>query len=294
MILHQKSFHLHIINIEQCALDSSWNYKDVCSPFFRMFYIVSGEGTLSFNDKEIILRPHNLYLIPNFTNCNYSCEDSLEMIYIIFIDELSSNVAINHFYNIKNECPASDFDQALFKRLLVLNPEQGLKNYDPKSYDNWTYLERQLKFSKIDTFRDYTESRGILLQLFSRFITPETKHPGQKNKSIEKVILSLQYISQNLDKKITLELLADQAFLSKDYFSRIFMKITQCRPIEYIQRKRIEKAQLLLATTNLSIEQIAEQTGLNNASYLTRLFKRYTEKSPGQYRQEGSLNKWEI
>ena len=231
MLLYENSFQLHLLNIEQCVLNSSWDYQNVCSPFFRMFYIVNGEGFLSFNNKEITLRPDNLYLIPNFTNCSYSCADTLEMIYIIFIDELSSNIAINHFYNIKNHSPASNFEQSLFQRLLVLNPEQGLKNYDPKSYDNWTYLEQQLKFNKRDTFKEYTESRGILLQLFSRFITPETSPPLLKHKSIEKIILSLQYISQNLDKKITLELLAQQTFLSRDYFSRIFMKVTQFRPI---------------------------------------------------------------
>ncbi len=81
-------------------------------------------------------------------------------------------------------------------------------------------------------------------------------------------------------------MLSERAFLSSDYFSRLFLKITKCRPIEYIQRKRIEKAQLLLATTYLSLEDIAEQTGINSVSYFSRLFKRYTGLSPNKYRKE--------
>jgi AraC-like DNA-binding protein len=57
--------------------------------------------------------------------------------------------------------------------------------------------------------------------------------------------------------------------------------------VEFIQRKRIEKAQQLLITTKYSLDKIAELSGLNNASYLSRLFKRFTGMSPGKYRQTG-------
>jgi AraC-like DNA-binding protein len=57
------------------------------------------------------------------------------------------------------------------------------------------------------------------------------------------------------------------------------------RPNKYIQSKRIERAQLLLLSTNNSLKQIAEKVGLENVSYFTRIFKSHTGKTPGAFRE---------
>ncbi|MDR3712082.1 MAG: helix-turn-helix domain-containing protein, partial [Puia sp.] len=57
-------------------------------------------------------------------------------------------------------------------------------------------------------------------------------------------------------------------------------------PLEYIQQKRIERAQLLLATTGHSLQEIANRVGLPNISYFSRLFTRTTKKTPAVFRKE--------
>ncbi len=155
-----------------------------------------------------------------------------------------------------------------------------------KKYDNLNYLDKCKQYEKQKSLEVMLESQGILLQLFSRFTPPENQQINLEDSSGLKIFHIIQFIDQNLSKNLTVNLLAKETCLSPDYFSRLFFRITKSRPIEFIQRKRIEKVQLLLATTNDSLENISEQTGLNNASYLTRLFKRYTGKSPGKYRND--------
>lgn len=279
------SFQLHILNIERCTLTEKWNYKNICSPFFRMFYILDGSGFISLDNIQYKLLPGNLYLIPNYTNCSYSCNSHLEMIYIIFIDLFNKETGINHLHNLQIQVPEQNTDKELFSRLLKINPNKALLDYDPQQYDNWKYLDKSIHLEKGETVQDFTETKGTLLLLFSRFLTTVKNDSSLDEKSRSNIIQSIQYINENLDQKLDLEILSAKAFLSPDYYSRLFLKITKCRPIEYIQRKRIEKTQLLLITTNLSLEKIAELTGLNSSSYLIRLFKRHTQMSPGKYRK---------
>jgi len=273
-----------MLNIEQCLVDNKWDYRDVCSPFFRMFYVVGGEGNIFHNENKINLVKDKLVLVPNYTNCNYHCDNSLEIIYILFINQLNYEKRIYNFNDHVFEVDGNNMDKLLFKKLLELNPNMELIDYDPKKYDNLNYLDKCKQYEKEKSLQDMLESQGILLQLFSRFTPPKNEHINLDDSSGLKIFHIIQFIEQNLDKNLSVKLLAKEACLSPDYFSRLFVRITKTRPIEFIQRKRIEKAQLLLATTNDSLENISEQTGLNNASYLTRIFKRFTGKSPGKYR----------
>ncbi len=279
------SFHPFILNIERCKLDNTWNFKNVCSPFFRMFYILDGHGKISDGTETHELFPENLYLTPNFRNYSYSCDSHLEMIYIVFFNLLNQDISISHYHDLSFQSDINDHDRYLFHRILELNPDMGLYDDDPKEYDNWNYLDERLNHKDQMKFQNKIESRGILLQLFSRFIVPNKHSTIKENKSDSSILKTIQFINDNLEKQLTVPELADMAFLSSDYFSKLFLTKIKCRPIEYIQRKRIERAQFLLITTNYSLERIAEQSGLCNASYLSRLFKRHTKMSPGEYRQ---------
>jgi AraC-like DNA-binding protein len=252
-----------------------------------MFYILNGHGRISLGKEKHDLVPENLYLIPNYINCSYSCDKHLEMIYVIFINLFNKDTGINHYQSLSSQMKGEKIDKELFFRLLELNPERGLSNYDPKQYDNWNYLDYCFHLDKNETIRNFTESRGILLQLFSRFIISAKKDLDVEKKSLSTILKSILYINENLDEKLSVEFLSEQAFLSTDYYSRLFLKTVKCRPIEYIQRKRIEKAQLLLMTTNYPLKKITELTGLSSVSYLSRIFKRQTGMSPGKYKKSG-------
>ena len=77
----------------------------------------------------------------------------------------------------------------------------------------------------------------------------------------------LNYIHENLHENLTVNQLADYCHLNTDYFSRVFNENFGMRPNKYIQSKRIERAQLLLLSTNNSLKQIAEKVGLDNPCF---------------------------
>jgi len=59
--------------------------------------------------------------------------------------------------------------------------------------------------------------------------------------------------------------------------------------INYINKKRMEKAKKLLSTMDTTISDIARQTGFYNISYFSKMFKKYTGLTPSEYRNSHNL-----
>ena len=70
------------------------------------------------------------------------------------------------------------------------------------------------------------------------------------------------------------------------YLSRLFRRVTGQSIVDYLNNRRIEAAQKLLETTELSISAIAEQTGFASAAHFRRVFREVMDISPLQYRKK--------
>ena len=95
-----------------------------------------------------------------------------------------------------------------------------------------------------------------------------------------------QYICSNLDKELSVSIIAEEMFLSESYFSRLFKKVCGKGCNKYITEKRIEKAKALLETTNLQSGMIAALVGYRDCNYFSLAFKKYTGQSPTSFRRE--------
>jgi len=267
------------------VVGSWWKFREVISPFSRLYLITEGEGWVYHNNQEFHLTPGKLFLIPKFTFHSYKCNDSMGHFYLCFLDEMIENAGMYDLYQFNYLVDARPEDFALFSRLNELNPGRRIVNPDPATYDNQNTV---LSFSQRMNNRNvsqHVETQGIMLQLTSRFIAekPAEKSTGFQSKA--KLGKVYHYIDQHLNKKITLSDLSAQVCLSNDHFSKIFNEIMGVRPMEYVTRKRIERAQMLLITTNLTISQIAEKVGISNYSYFSTLFKKYTLTTPEGYQK---------
>jgi AraC-like DNA-binding protein len=276
---------LSLLNVDDCCVQN-WNFPKVISPFSRMYLIKGGEGQIIHNHKKYDLQPGKLYLIPEFTLCNYSSGSFLEHFYIHFTTQIDGGNNLFEMIDFVYELPAGAEDQRMFIRMVELNPEKKLRSFDPMKYSK-TNLSPQTEI--LDNSRQiarFIETHGILMQLFSRFI----KTDGEQNYLLKfrqsiPIGMATTYISQNLSRPIAVSELANYCHLSNDYFSRLFLKVMGTRPIDFINRKRIESAQLQLITTDDPLEIIALKSGIENISYFNRMFKKYACTTPGDYRR---------
>ena len=96
------------------------------------------------------------------------------------------------------------------------------------------------------------------------------------------------YIDENYFEDLNLSLLAEKFRVESSYFSRIFRQEMGENLIFYITRKRIEKAQQLIANSDTNLTEIAFLVGYNDYSYFNRVFKKNTGMSPREYRNGGN------
>lgn len=93
------------------------------------------------------------------------------------------------------------------------------------------------------------------------------------------------YICKNIASPVTLEHLSGLFYISPSYLSFLFKEKTGENLIDYVNKERIERAKLLLRTSEDKIYKIAKALGIDNAKYFFRLFKKMTGHTPEEYRK---------
>tara|TARA_R110001583_G_scaffold1152_11_gene9573 strand:- start:4135 stop:5202 length:1068 start_codon:yes stop_codon:yes gene_type:complete len=108
---------------------------------------------------------------------------------------------------------------------------------------------------------------------------------GAVDRHADELVAQIQFwLRTNLSSDVSLSELAEQFGLSQRSFTRRFKMATGIRATEYWQQLRIETAKDLLASSNLSIQEIAYHVGYQDQGHLTRLFKQNLFLTPKDYR----------
>ena len=94
-----------------------------------------------------------------------------------------------------------------------------------------------------------------------------------------------RYIDRNYAQKISLEDLCGRFRISKSHLCQSFRKKLNTTVIRYVNEVRVANAKQILLTENISIAQLAEKVGFDDAKYFNRVFKQVTGTSPKQYVQ---------
>lgn len=256
-------------------------YPKVTSPFSRIYLVLNGDGSLITGSGTIRLREGGMYLIPSFTTCSFEFQQGLQMVYVHFTLTMKDELDMFNLMTCHSEINATKFMKSVFKRLRKINPNREIPHHDPEVYQNKPWNKETACYRSL---KHHLETNCLLGQLLSSFIQAETSISPAKLFRY-KLQPILHYILANLDKEISVENLAAMACLSTDHFSRTFKSIIGMSPNEYIIVKRVEKAQALLLTTELSQAEIMEEAGIKNISYFTRVFKKHTNLTPSAFRK---------
>jgi len=275
-----------LINIEYVSVDSAWTYKQLNSLFYRLYYITDGSASVFHGGIRYMLKPDSLYLIPAYVTCDYYCPNSMRLYYIHFLHRPTGGFSLAERYRMVFESRSHPIDKALFKRLISLHSGKALKNKNPDQYDDY---EKGLDWlSAGTTERKSLETRGVLMQLLSRFVVDERGAKAGNvyvDSRLERVI---GYADKHIREKISVERLAGVACLHPEYFSKWFISLTSERPIDYINRKKIEETQRQLIYSEDTVEMIALKTGFYNHSHFIKTFRRFLGITPAQYRKINS------
>lgn len=105
------------------------------------------------------------------------------------------------------------------------------------------------------------------------------------NSSSKIINNAITYIEDNLEYDLTLESVAKEVHISKNYLSSLFYEKTDMKFTQFVNFLRVSKAKELLSTCDFSLSYISSLCGFKNQSYFSTIFKEHTKYSPLEYKK---------
>ncbi len=139
--------------------------------------------------------------------------------------------------------------------------------------------------AEIDTLHERATDTLPDMKAFVSFVFGRIIGMQHQDNKYDNIVSQLKnYIEDHLSKELSRGTLAAQVYLSEDYMSKIFSRITGRPLMAYISDRRMEKAKELLLATELPVSRVAMEVGFTNFSYFSKMFRTYTGSTPNEYR----------
>lgn len=149
-------------------------------------------------------------------------------------------------------------------------------------YQDYEYIRDAMKSGTYD----YLLKPIKKSQLWEALEHLTQKLPGNI-KLTEDVTMSktISFMEENFTSNIQLAHVAEAVFLHPNYLSALFSKKMGLTFRDYLRTLRINHAKKLIQETNLSVNEIAEQSGFKDSTHFFRVFKSVTGVTPRKYKQ---------
>lgn len=194
----------------------------------------------------------------------------------IFIEKVKNNKENFSFSIIDFEdninfllVPISKFDKS--KGFFIVGPFKSVNN----TYNNIHYLPNtciKYVYNLLTTISNDKFSKGRINLQFS----PHVKK-------------AVEYSIKNFDSPISIDMICNELNINKSYFCKIFKSETGYTFTNFLNIFRVEKSKKLLKNPNMSLLDVAVSVGFNSQNYYSSVFKKITNKTPLEYKQEIKL-----
>lgn len=247
---------------------------------YEIFYIIEGERLFFFNNREYIARAGDLILVD--TNL-------IHMTKSVTAEDTGHNRVI--LYITKDKMDSFDRQYPSLQLVRFFHEHYGVYHLDKTQQAMFLTLYRNLRLAM--TNREHNYKTGIELEILSWLFKLMAYASGQEqtlpnasdHAKYRTAYAVADYLSENCEKKLSLDELAGHFYLSKYYLCRIFKEITGYTISEYANIHRIRKAKRYLEETDMSISEIAHVLGYESLTYFEKIFKSYMTLSPLKYRK---------
>ncbi|HYD61109.1 MAG TPA: helix-turn-helix domain-containing protein [Noviherbaspirillum sp.] len=128
-------------------------------------------------------------------------------------------------------------------------------------------------------------AKKLLVDISARSQTPYSSTTFKKNHADADILKIQIWMERRIADNILMEQVADEFGLSMRNFIRRFKEATSQTPIQYLQNLRIEKAKLLLESSQESFDRITQRVGYEDSNSFRRLFRERVGLSPSAYRK---------
>ena len=283
------SLDLQVLAVQRTQAGRWWNFKNVISPFSRLWLILDGRAVVRHHGRTFELRPGQLHLVPAFAVHDCACSHGFNHYHLHFTARLSTGIDLFSLLDCDYQMESGTEMPGLFKRLEAIYPHRKLPCFDPRREEYKSFPALNGNAEPADGALAGFEARGALTLLLSAFLKSARNHEGVHARVTRQFLAVQEFIQMNMCQKIMLPDLARVVALNPTYFSDQFKRVAGVRPLDYLARRRIERAQYLLLTSHDSVKAIGHAVGIADPAYFSRLFTRLCQVTPTEYRSAHSV-----
>lgn len=282
--MNRKGIPTWVLLSAGCAtVGTEWNYRDVCSPFTRLYHITSGSGWLILPDRSIQLSPGHMYVVPAYMRHTNRCDKEMGHYYLhVYEHDNGDPLLLTDNWRFPDELPCNTMCEGAFRQLVDANPDVSLYNTNPKHYDTKMSFTGMLERSERIPMPARLFNNALISIIMSQWVMAGT-HIGEIGS--KRVARARSFISKHLNENISLDRLAENLRMSKHHFCHLFKAETGQTPVNYIRFLRMRKAQMELTHTDRLVKEIAFSLGYEDCNYFIRTFKKETGMTPSTYRR---------
>lgn len=265
--------------IQKCPL--THEYFVHSHDFSELVVILQGSAVHIIEGREYPVTAGQVFLIHSGVSHGYKNVDGIEYINVMFQPEqllqLSELRLLPGFQALFYIEPFYRKEMN-FKGMLMLNEAQ-LQEATKLLDLILTEYELQPQGYRLMIRSYFTALVGLL----SRYYQIGSGHEDNKALRIGEAVT---YIEEHFLQPITLQAMADKAYLSTRQFQRVFTRNYHTTPMDYVIRKRLDYSCTLLRHPNLSISQVALESGFRDQNYYARQFRKVYDCTPSEYREK--------
>lgn len=267
---------------------------EIANTNHKLFHIENGCCKIKINNKEYILNKGDTFYIPaNTPYIRSPLNDELCEIFSICFNLNPIKEEVLNSKNIVSFAANQNFLEELNfqNKLCFLLPNIIFEDFNKKAIEK-QILKLKSVFNITQPFNLQATSFALCNLLteisnisYSNIINkPEILSTQEYPEPLKKAIT---YIKDHYSEPIRLDDLCKASFISKQMIIRYFNKHLGKSPLVYITEYKIDLIKSLLISSNdVSIKEICVIFGFDDQCYFSRIFKKYTGKSPKEYRDQ--------
>ncbi len=262
----------------------NWEFRELSYPYWRIYINDQPGASIKHNNTTVNLSPDKFIVIAPNTSYSSQLFDNA-----IPVSGYCLNGQRLNYENIESESKSKNTIQHLFLHFNLGIPydniSPGIYEFSLTSHlkDKLTIIKQHLMVENAH-FNFYT-----VLTIHSLISDLLSKIPGNNWDLLSndyRIIDVLNFIENNLDSNLSNEILAEKTHLATNAFTRLFKQEVGFPPQQYVKKKKIDKACVLLHHFDFSIEKISKDTGFADRYHFSKIFKHVTGLSPAKYRKE--------
>lgn len=260
-----------------------WECINMAFPFWRLYYNTIGKASVAYKGVNYYLTPNQIMLIPPNTSFSTSLRDRAEE----HFKESIVGRKVQNFRELEKIKDRYIADHLFIHFNLgipcdLLQPGVYTFPVDKKMIDSLNAIKKFNISSKNSfDFTTYATINSLIFGLLKRVPKDKWETPNLD----KRVSNALIFIEQHIGQRLTNEKLSAKANMVKNSFARLFKENTGLSLQQYIKKKRIEKALILLHHSTASIDEIANQCGFYDRHHFSKVFKELMEMSPVSYKK---------